>query len=99
MNSVRCSLVMDRRSIYFVIGFALAGSGLYALILSLVGVRLNYLVWMDAGGPLFGLLGRLFLMMSGAVIIVLGVTNWDRERMLIQRYREEQAQAGRVGQN
>ena len=90
---------MDRRSLYFVIGFALAGSGLYALILSLVGVRLNYLVWIDAGGPLLGLLGRLFLIMAGAVVIVLGTTNWDLERERIERYRGERARGRRAEQN
>lgn len=90
---------MDRRSLYFVIGFALAGSGLYALILSLVGVRLNYLVWMDAGGPLLGLLGRLFLIMGGAVVIVLGTTNWERERRLIDVHRQESDRLSRSKDN
>ena len=83
----------------FVIGFALAGSGLYALILSLVGVKLNYLVWMDAGGALLGFLGRLALIMSGAVAIAIGATDWSKERRLIDRYRAERAQQSRAGEN
>ncbi len=90
---------MDRRSLYFILGFALAGSGLYALILSLVGVRLSYLVWIDAGGPLLGLLGRLALIMTGAVVIVLGMTNWKREQALIDRYLADQELAKQSGRN
>ena len=90
---------MDRRSLYFVLGFALAGSGLYALILGLVGVRLNYLVWLDNFGGLVSLLGKLALIMIGAVVIVLGTTNWDRERALIKRHREELNLKERVNQN
>lgn len=83
---------MNRRAVLFVIGFALAGSGLYAIILNLVGVKLNYLVFLDNAGPLIGFLGRLALMMVGAVIIVLGATDWNKERRLIDRYQAEQRQ-------
>ena len=87
---------MTRRSALFLVGFFLAGSGLYALILMLVGVRLNYLVWLDAAGPLLGFVGRLVLVIAGAVLIVLGATDWERERAEVEAYRRGASQRAGV---
>lgn len=88
---------MTRRAALFLAGFFVAGSGLYALILMLVGVQLSYLFWLDAGGMLFGFLGRLLLIIVGAVLIMLGATDWERERTEIEEYRREEGQ--RAGAN
>ena len=80
---------MTRRAAYFLAGFFLAGSGLYALILMLVGAQLSYLQWIDAAGGALGFLGRLILIMVGAVLIVLGTTDWDRERREIEEYQQQ----------
>ena len=88
---------MTRRAALFLAGFFVAGSGLYALILMLVGVQLSYLVWLDAGGMLLGFIGRLLLIIVGAVLIMLGATDWQRERAEIEAYRREERQ--RAGAN
>ena len=85
---------MTRRAAFFLAGFFAAGSGLYALILMLVGVQLSYLVWLDGGGLLLGFLGRLLLVIVGAVLIMLGATDWDQERAEIEAYRRERGQRG-----
>ncbi len=84
---------MNRQAIYFVLGFGIAGAGLYALIISLVGLDVSYLAWLTPFGGLAAFLGRLVLIMVGATLIVLGTTNWSRERRLIDAYRNERALA------
>lgn len=83
---------MTQRAAYFLAGFFVAGSGLYAMILMLVGVRLSYLVWLDGAGLLPGFLGRLVLIIVGSVLIFLGATDWERERAEIEAYRREEPQ-------
>lgn len=85
---------MNRRALLLLAGFALAGSGLYALIVSLVGLNVSYLVWAGPAGSLFGFLVRVLLIMAGAVVIVLGTTNWDRERRLIDAYLAQRRLSG-----
>jgi len=79
---------MNKRTLYLVLGFVLAGIGLYALILMLVGVQLSFLVWLDGAGLLYGFLGRLILILTGAVCIVMGVTDWKFERADIEQHRK-----------
>ncbi len=82
---------MNRRALFFVLGFGFAGAGLYALIISLVGLDVTYLAWLSAYGGLAAFLGRLALIMVGATLIAIGTTDWDRERRLIDAYRKERA--------
>lgn len=62
------------------VGFLLAGTGFLSLILSLVGLNLAFLTWMDASGGLFGLIIRLTMMIIGVVIIYLAQTNFEGEQ-------------------
>ena len=61
------------------VGFLLAGTGILALVLSLVGVKLSFLTWIDAPGPLFGFIFRLLMIVSGVVIIYLTQTDFKGE--------------------
>ena len=79
---------MNKRTLFLILGFALAGTGLYALILSLVGVQISFLVWMDSAGMLYGFLGRLLLILVGAVCLVMAITDWKFERDDIEQYRQ-----------
>lgn len=63
------------------IGFLLAGSGFLALVLSLVGVKLAWLTWIDAPGPLFGFIARLMMILIGIVIIYLAQTDFRGEEV------------------
>ena len=62
-------------------GFLLAGTGFLALVLSLVGVKLAWLTWIDAPGPLFGFVARLIMILSGIVIIYLAQTDFRGEKI------------------
>ncbi len=62
-----------------VVGFLLAGLGFLALVLSLVGVQLSYLAWLDAPGRLFGFIMRLLMILVGIIIIYLTQTNFSGE--------------------
>ena len=63
------------------IGFLLAGVGFLALVLSLVGVKLSYLVWIDRPGPLFGFVGKLVMIIAGIIMIYMGKTDLEQEEV------------------
>ena len=85
---------MNRRALFFAAGFALAGAGLYALIVSLVGLNVTYLQWMAPYGRLAIFVAQLAMIMVGATLIVLGATDWDKERRLIDRHLAERRRRG-----
>ncbi len=62
-----------------IIGFLLAGTGLLALILNLVGLNLSFLVWMESGGKLLGLLLEILMTISGFVMVYFGQTDLSQE--------------------
>ncbi len=62
-----------------IIGFLLAGTGLLALILNLVGLNLSFLVWMESGGKLLGLLVEILMTTSGFVMVYFGQTDLSQE--------------------
>lgn len=80
---------MNKRVLLTVAGFALAGAGLYALIVSLVGLNVTYLNWLAPQGRFVVFMAQLVMIMVGAVLIVLGATDWDKERRLIDRHLAE----------
>jgi hypothetical protein len=72
---------MKNRGIIVLIGFLLAGTGFLALVLSLVGVQLAFLTWIDAFGGLIGFLIRVLMIMFGAIIIYVSRTNLEGENL------------------
>jgi uncharacterized integral membrane protein len=68
-----------KKAIWTSIGFLLFIIGFVALVLSLVGVKLSYLNWIDNWGGLPGFIIRLLMIISGIVIVYLTVTDWRRE--------------------
>lgn len=66
---------MKKNSGWFtLVGFLLAGTGLFALILMLVGMQLSFLTWIDAPSQLFGFVIRLAMIMVGIVLIYMAQT-------------------------
>lgn len=65
-----------------IIGFLLFTIGSLALVLSLVGVQLSYLTWIDRPGRLFGFIIRLLMILTGIVIVVLARTDWREDEEL-----------------
>jgi len=53
------------------IGFLLAGAGLLAIILSLVGLQFTFLAWLDDIGRLFGFAAKVVLVLAGFILIYL----------------------------
>ena len=70
------------KAIYTTIGFLLFTIGMLALVLSLVGVQLSFLTWIDKPGRLFGFLIRILMVLLGVVILVIARTDWREEEEL-----------------
>lgn len=64
------------------VGFLLAGLGFLALVLSVVGVKLSFLTWIDKPGPLFGFVSRLIMIVAGIIIVYLAQTDFSGEEPL-----------------
>jgi len=68
-----------KRSLTVTFGFILFLTGMMALILSLVGVQLSFLTWIDHWGGGVGMIIRLIMVAVGIVLIVLSSTNFSGE--------------------
>ncbi|MFK8104042.1 MAG: hypothetical protein AB8G15_16025 [Saprospiraceae bacterium] len=68
------------KTIAMSIGFILFIVGMLAVVLSLVGVQLSFLVWLDSISTLFGFVAKLLMVVGGIVIIVLAQTDWSQEQ-------------------
>jgi len=64
-----------------IIGFLLLMLGVISLVLTLVGVQLSYLLWIDAMGKGIGFVLRLIMVLTGVVMIVLSRGRFDGETM------------------
>ena len=62
-----------------IVGFILFIIGGLALVLSLIGVQLSYLTWIDKPSPLIGFLIRILMILTGIVIVVLARTDWRED--------------------
>jgi len=67
------------KAIYTLVGFIIAGLGFSSIILSLVGAKLSFLVWIDNFGELTGFVIKLLMIISGIVIIYLARTDFSGE--------------------
>lgn len=70
-----------KQAIITTIGFLLVGIGLLALILSLVGVKLSFLVWLDSSSRLFGFVGKLVMIIVGFIMIYVAQTDLEQEEI------------------
>jgi len=70
-----------KQAIITTLGFLLAGVGIFAIILSLVGLKLSYLVWLDRLGALFGFVAKLVMIIAGFVIIYMAQTDLTKEEI------------------
>jgi len=64
------------KSLYSALGFLLFTSGMLAIILSLVGVKLAPLLWIDSWGGLVGLIIRVAMVLAGILIVYLARSDW-----------------------
>jgi uncharacterized membrane protein len=72
-------MIQKNKAIFTTVGFVLFILGSSALVLSLVGVKFSFLVWLDAAGALAGFVARIVMMVSGIVLATLANTNWEDE--------------------
>jgi hypothetical protein len=71
--------MMKRKGLWTFIGFILFLYGFLALVLSLIGVRLSFLTWIDAPGALFGFVTRILMIMFGIGLVYLAQTDFSGE--------------------
>jgi uncharacterized Tic20 family protein len=67
------------KGIYSLIGFLLFIIGFVALSLSLVGINLSFLNFLDKISPLFGFIVKLLMIVGGIVMVILARTDWEKE--------------------
>lgn len=67
------------KSLFTFIGFILFITGMLALALSMVGVQLSFLTFIDRPSRLFGFLIRLLMIIGGIVMVALAQTDWKQE--------------------
>lgn len=64
------------------VGFILAGLGFFALVLSVVGAKLSFLLWIDAWGAYVGFVIRIMMILIGIIIIYLAQTDFEGKNPL-----------------
>lgn len=74
-------MTANKKATITTIGFLLAGIGFLALILSIVGVKLSYLVWLDRPSALFGFVAKLLMVVFGFIMIYMGQTDLEQEEV------------------
>ncbi|MBL7831989.1 MAG: hypothetical protein JNK41_13260 [Saprospiraceae bacterium] len=62
-----------------ILGFVMFITGFIGLTLTLVGVRLKLLSYIDIHTPMLGFLLKLSLIVLGLVVFIISRTNWERE--------------------
>ena len=68
-----------KRNIFTIVGFLLFLFGMSALVLSLVGVKLSFLLFIDKAGAGLGFVIRLLMIFGGLIITWVSKTNWASE--------------------
>ena len=71
----------NKKAAITTIGFLLAGTGLLAIILSMVGVKLSFLVWLDAPGRLFGFVAKIVMTIVGLIMVYMAQTDFEKEEV------------------
>lgn len=63
------------KALWTTIGFLLIIIGFLALALSMVGIKLSFLTWMDQLGGMIGFILKLLMILGGFVIVYLAQTD------------------------
>lgn len=69
---------MKNRTLWTFVGFVLFITGMIALVLSLVGVELVFLNWLQELGGLIAFLAKVSLVVAGVVVVALARTDWEQ---------------------
>jgi hypothetical protein len=68
------------KTLLTVAGFFLFTFGFLSLVLSMIGVQLAFLAWLDKIGALFAFVIRILMVLAGIILVALAQTDWARER-------------------
>lgn len=61
---------MNKKDLYTLIGFILFIIGFVSVTLSLVGIRLSFLTWLDKIGPVFSFVAKIVMILTGLILVV-----------------------------
>jgi hypothetical protein len=73
------AIMKQRRGLLSLLGFLMVVIGFLALVYSLVGLKLSFLVWLDLPGPLFGFVMKLLIVILGFVFVYIDQTDFKGE--------------------
>ena len=68
-----------KKATWVSIGFLLFILGFVSLVLSLVGLKLSFLTWIDGPGAVFGFVVRVLMIVGGIVVVYLTTTDWRNQ--------------------
>lgn len=72
--------MLKNKGLWTLVGFLLFLYGFLALILSMIGLKLSFLTWIDAPGALFGFVVRIAMIIGGLIIVYIARTDFSGER-------------------
>ena len=61
------------------LGFALLTFGFLSIVLSMIGLQLSFLTWLDNSSRLIGFVIRIGMVLVGIIMMALATTDWERE--------------------
>lgn len=70
---------LEMKGILSLVGFLMFSTGIVGLVLSLVGVRLSVLSFIESANPMLGFLFKLFLCVAGIILVIVARTDWKKE--------------------
>lgn len=70
---------MKNKGLITAIGFILFLYGMLALVLSLVGLKLSFLLLLDQPGPVFGFTAKVLMVIIGLILVYIARTDFSGE--------------------
>lgn len=70
---------MKNKGLFTLVGMVLIGIGFLAIMLNMIGLRFEFLTWIDNFGRFAGFLIRIAFIVVGFVIIAVAQTNFEQE--------------------
>ena len=68
-----------KKTSWIILGFLFFIIGFTSLVLSMIGLQLSYLAWMDQMGGLYSFLLKILMVVAGIVIVYLSYSDWRSE--------------------
>ncbi len=68
------------KGLWTLIGFIFFAIGILSMVLAVIGAKFTFLTWIDAFGASAGLIIRLLLILTGAIIMVVSLSDFKGEQ-------------------